>query len=320
VSVVVPTRGRRESVGRLLRALCDQTLPPASFEVIVCVDGGDDGTRELVAGLQAPFRLQALWQPHSGRASACNTAIRAASGEVVVLLDDDMEPGGRCLAAHLAEHPAGSRRCVVGAAPIEARDADPLTGFMAKKFDAHLARLGRAGHEFGVRDFYSGNASIRRDVLNEVGPFDETFRTYGNEDLELAFRLRRSGVTISLSGEATARQHYEKPFGALAHDTVAKGRTAVKFAAMHPEVAPELQFASGLTGSRRWRLALRALLRLTSLAGRTPATLLRLTSLAERARWQRLDTVYHLLLEYFYWLGVCSAQQEGSPPAEIVSP
>src|SRR6476646_1057313 len=92
VSVVIPTYKRRESVLRALRALAGQDLPAASFEVLVSIDGSDDGTREAIDALSTPYRLRRVDGPKRGRAAALNDAIRLAEGEIVVFLDDDMEP------------------------------------------------------------------------------------------------------------------------------------------------------------------------------------------------------------------------------------
>ena len=109
VSVVIPTYRRRASLERTLKALGCQTLPASDYEVVVAIDGSEDGTRELVAMFPALFRLTSVWQPNAGRASACNTGIARAQGKLVVLLDDDMEPVPEFLAAHLEAHPPGSR-------------------------------------------------------------------------------------------------------------------------------------------------------------------------------------------------------------------
>src|SRR5438309_8094482 len=92
VSVIIPTYRRRESVARTLRALAQQNVPAEQYEVIVVIDGSEDGTREMLAEFHAPYPLQALWQTNRGRAAAINTGIRSAGGKVLVLLDDDMEP------------------------------------------------------------------------------------------------------------------------------------------------------------------------------------------------------------------------------------
>src|SRR5512147_2046093 len=100
LSVIVPTYQRCDSVARLLRALAQQTLAPEEYEVIVGIDGSNDGTREMLETFSASYRLRYVWQPNRGRAAACNAAIRLAEGDVLVILDDDMEPALDCLEQH----------------------------------------------------------------------------------------------------------------------------------------------------------------------------------------------------------------------------
>jgi GT2 family glycosyltransferase len=59
-----------------------------------------------------PYRLQAIWHPRQGRAAARNAGIRVAGGNLLVLLDDDMEPVPGLLHAHLDAH-QGADECVV---------------------------------------------------------------------------------------------------------------------------------------------------------------------------------------------------------------
>jgi GT2 family glycosyltransferase len=315
VSVIVPTFNRRASVERLLEALARQTLLPEAFEAIIAVDGSQDGTRELGERFSPPFRLQVLWQPNRGRAVACNMAISAANGEVLVILDDDMEPEPGCLVAHESAHRDGQRRCVMGAVPVE-EGGSSLQSYVARKFAAHHRRLLNPTHRFTLRDFYSGNVSIPRALLLEVGLFDEDFAMYGNEDLELAVRLLASGVAVDFDEKAAATQHWAKTFGQLARDTVAKGRTAVLLAMKHPEALPELQISRyGNVGpvARRLRGLLLA-------ASRLPAfsrTVVYFTALLESLRFPRMTLYYRFVLDYFYWVGVRTALLEGGLPARL---
>jgi glycosyltransferase involved in cell wall biosynthesis len=303
LSVVIPTFNRRESILRALRALERQDLPAAQFEAVVAIDGSDDGTAEALAALSTAYRLRTVAGPRRGRAGACNAGIRAAEGSIVVILDDDMEPAPSCLSAHRRHHTADVRVCVMGAAPIVVDAASPHAAeFMAWKFRMHLAALERPGHRFGLRDFYSGNTSLRRDVLVEAGLFDEQFTAYGNEDLELSLRLRAADVELRYDADALAHQHYEKDLAGLARDTFEKGTTAVLLARAHPETFEELQLAD-LRAHSRARRVLRALL----LAARRPALVLAASRLLERARAVRRPMFYVLLLDYFYWHGVQSA-------------
>jgi GT2 family glycosyltransferase len=313
VSVVIPTYGRRDSVARALRALKMQTLSPDDFEVVVSIDGSEDGTRELVAGFDAPFALTAVWHPNQGRARACNAGIAAARGELVVILDDDMEAAPGLLAGHLAAHPAGSRRAVVGAAPMLADpDSPPLVRYYASGFNGRQAELARPGRALGFREAYSGNFSIRREVMLEVGGFDPDFRVYGHEDYELALRLQRAGVELRFSAEALAHQHYEKEFPALARDSISRGSTAVVFAGKHPEVVETLPLGRNRRGPRWWRWTRAGLLVLGRVAPRTPEAVTALVLWLERRRFARLRRVYSLALDYFYWLGVRRAQREAA--------
>jgi GT2 family glycosyltransferase len=308
VSVVIPTYRRRDAVERCLNSLASQTLDAAHYEVIVVIDGSQDGTREMMAQFLAPYTLRSAWQENKGRAAACNRGICMAGGDVVVLLDDDMEAQPELLAAHWAAHTAPGERGVVGAAPIPvSSDTEPAAAFMAEKFNRHLERLAQPGHAFGVRDFYSGNFSIRRPVLLRIGLFDEDFKIYGNEDIELSLRLRSAGVELVFNAQALAYQHNDKDFAALARDSMAKGETSVLLAGKYPEITGELKLGSYQTGSLAWRL-LRALL-LEASAHHTDTTRQVLRVAARIAALPPLlrERLYTISLDYFYWCGVETA-------------
>lgn len=315
LTVVVPTYQRRASVIEVLRCLEQQTLDPSQFEVVVSIDGSDDGTEEATAALKLPFRLQTLWQPNRGAGPARNAGIRAARGDVVVMLDDDMRPRPQCLEAHLRAHGDGGTKVVLGEARFRrSQQATPLAAYMADKFDAHLQRLSEPGHAFVTRDFYGANFSAPRDLLLRAGLFDESFRGYGNEDLEIAVRLRALGADVVFSSEAAADQTYDKTFATLAAETVAKGRSAVAFAEKHPEVAGELQLAHFGTGSWRWRWARNALLGATRVLPSLPRLVAALVDHADRPGGRRLDSLMAFLLDYCYWVGVGEARRR-PPPA-----
>ncbi len=316
VSVVVPTYERRASVERLLAALSDQTLAPSAYEVIIVVDGSTDGTYERVTAWSAPYRLRAIWTPNGGRASARNTGIRAATGDVIVMLDDDMEPARGCLDAHRLAHEAAPRRGVLGAVPVVVSGGtSPIVEYVSAKFTRQLARLAKG--PIGFEDFYSGNFSIRRDVVLAVGGFDEAFKLYGNEDAELALRLLKAGVVIVYSETALAYQHYEKDFAAVARDHVAKAKTAVLYVRKYPEVLGELKLSTYRQGWRRWRVLRAVLLAMSARLTWMPDAVILFVRWLERRRPARLDDYYAMALDYFYWLGAREALADGGRPAPL---
>jgi GT2 family glycosyltransferase len=315
LSVVIPSFERCGSVRRALEALGRQTVPPEQYEVIVSVDGSDDGTREMVERFPASYALRALWQPNRGRAAACNAGIRAAEGEVVVLLDDDMEAAPGFLAGHDEAHPPGSRRAVVGAAPVALDpSAPPLAGYMGRAFAQRLGHLASTGR-VRCTEAYTGNFSAPRALLLEVGGFDEGFRLYGHEDYELTLRLLRAGVTLGFSSDALAYQYYEKDFASAARDGMARGRTAVLFARKHPEVGDQLRLGAYHRETWKWRLLRGVLLRFSAASARVPDLVIALVKRLERRRPARLDRYYTMALDYFYWLGVRAALRQRDPCA-----
>src|SRR5258707_10281865 len=92
LSVVIPTYNRCASLRRLLDALARQTLSADRFEVIVVDDGSSDGTRELLRTLKTPYALVSIEQPNQGPGAARNRGVRAASGDLILFLDDDVVP------------------------------------------------------------------------------------------------------------------------------------------------------------------------------------------------------------------------------------
>jgi glycosyltransferase involved in cell wall biosynthesis len=313
VSVVIPTRQRREALRRALTSLALQTVSSDSYEVIVSIDGSTDNTREMLEAFAAPYRLRVADGRRHGRAAACNAGLELARGEVVIVLDDDMEVVPEFIERHRRHHPPGSRLCVLGAVPVQLREDSPRAArYVATKFSAHLANIARPGHVFMPRDFYSGNASLRANVLREVGSFDNSFAVYGNEDVELSLRLRAAGVSVCYDGEALARQEYAKDLRALARDTRAKGASVVMLARRHPQDFAALRLSQPHDGSRPWLAARAALLRLTRRRHGMAAGVFELARALERLGLWRQPLFYRALLDYAFWVGVDAALRDSA--------
>jgi len=318
VSVLIPTHQRREPLRRALLSLADQSANPASYEAIVSINGSIDGSEEMVAGLEVPYELRWRSGPVSGRAAACNAALELARGEILIVLDDDMQVSAELVARHRAHHAPGSRLCVVGAAPIKLDGSSPRAARYARdKFNAHLQALAQPGHEFSARDFYSGNTSLRAETMRAIGGFSESFTVYGNEDIDLSLRLRESGVELRYDPDALAVQEYGKDLGELAADTTQKGQTTVILARAHPDAFGELRLANPWDGSRPW-LATRAVL--LALTRRLPGLRRGIVALAaglERLGLWRQPLFYRAFLDYAFWAGVGAELLESTPEGEL---
>jgi serine acetyltransferase/GT2 family glycosyltransferase len=199
LSVVVATYNRPALIERLLTQLSGQTLPPDDFEVVVIDDGSKEPVRPRLAARQWPFTLRVDEQENTGQATARHRGILASRGEVLVIVDDDMQVGPDFLERHLELHPAGSRRVVLG------RIRPPPEGMALPErwHQRNLDRIherARAGGVVHGNCMYTGNTSLRRADYLAVGGFDTSLRQA--EDVEIGLRLERHGLEFVLSESA----------------------------------------------------------------------------------------------------------------------
>jgi hypothetical protein len=141
----------------------------------------------------------------------------------------------------------------------------------------------------------------------EYGMYNEEFTIYGNEDVELAYRLLKAGIVIVYDPDALSVQNYEKGFRGLAYDTISKGRTAVLLTGLYPDAFKELKLTEyNLTGWK-WRALRMFLIRASILVPMTTDAVIMIIGLSERFDGRVQERFYSLGLDYLYWLGVWSA-------------
>lgn len=240
VSLIVPTHDKRALLARTIASLERLEFDAGRFEVVVVDDASTDDTPAFLAAYSGPLRLIRLRQESNrGRAAARNAALRAAGGELILFLDDDMEVAPGFLAAHVEHHRAGRDRVGIGDvvnAP-EIHDS-PVVRYMSSRGAQKI----RAGGPLPWRYFSTNNSSVRREHLAAVGFFDEEFRTYGFEDLELGYRLfRERGLAFGfVEGARSLHIHYHSLEDVLAKKYLSGRHSLLVFLRRHPEARREI--------------------------------------------------------------------------------
>jgi GT2 family glycosyltransferase len=79
-----------------------------------------------------------------------------------------------------------------------------------------------------ARQFYTGNASLRRSRILAAGGFDEDFRRA--EDVELAYRLASDGLEFVFNIKAAGMHFADRSYGAWLDMAYSYGRNDVVFA------------------------------------------------------------------------------------------
>ncbi|MFF1831754.1 glycosyltransferase [Paenarthrobacter sp. NPDC058040] len=112
VSVIIPSYLGSDRIAVCLQSLVEQTLDPASFEVILIINGADDGTYGIATTLREAnpeHQIRILYQVRPSAGSARNVGIEAARFEYLTFVDDDDYVGPKFLERLLS---AASPNCV----------------------------------------------------------------------------------------------------------------------------------------------------------------------------------------------------------------
>jgi glycosyltransferase involved in cell wall biosynthesis len=240
-TVVVPTRGRRDLVLRLVTLLDEQTY--RDFEAVVVVDGALDGTAAALRAVETRFPLTVVEQEHRGVAEARNAGAAAARGEIVLFLDDDMAPDDALLAEHDRSHGNGAQ-LVVGHMPLDpASPSTPLSAAIGRWAERRRSRLADLAGDVPATDLITGQMSVGREDFNRLGGFDVSFTRGGlvpGADRDFGFRARRAGLRTAFNPAAVTYQHYDIDVREHLRRARAGARGDRVLAARYPELADEL--------------------------------------------------------------------------------
>ncbi|MGB9734079.1 MAG: glycosyltransferase family 2 protein, partial [Conexivisphaera sp.] len=93
ITVASPTYGRAWSLPYMLEGLLSQSRPPD--EVIIVLKPSGDGSEEVLRRYEGRLPLRVLMQRSGGFVQAVQMAIDAATGDLILFIDDDAVPEER---------------------------------------------------------------------------------------------------------------------------------------------------------------------------------------------------------------------------------
>ncbi len=194
ISVIVLNYNGKGFLNSCLSSLASQTY--SDFEVIVVDNGSRDGSPEYVKENYPWVRL-AKNDENLGFAGGTNVGIRAAKGEFVITLNNDSRADSRFIEELIK--PMADPEVGVCAAKMLFPDgrinsAGICISRSGAAWDRGMFEPDRGQYEFVEEVFgaCAGAALYRREMLDEIGLFDEDFFLY-LEDVDLAFRARLAG-------------------------------------------------------------------------------------------------------------------------------
>jgi GT2 family glycosyltransferase len=190
-SIVIPNWNGRE--------LLEQHLPrvlaaAGGSEVIVVDDASTDDSVALVERSFPSVRLVRR-ERNGGFSAACTSGVEAAGGDVIVLLNSDVEPRGDFLPP-LLEHFVANDVFAVSCLGLREDGITPGQGMKAPCFRRGLLKFDSVFDTCGpAPSFYAvgGHCALSKRKFLELGGFDELFGPFYWEDVDLCYRAWKRG-------------------------------------------------------------------------------------------------------------------------------
>jgi len=264
ISAIIPTIGRAGPLSRLLHSLAAQSLRPD--EVVVADASIDAEVTRLIASASLvehglSIRHIKVQPPNAVRQR--RAAIEAASGETILLLDDDVVLEPACLEALVTAlrsdpevvavtadlnnqswpRPTVLWRCYLrwccGLAEDQwqGRVIGPLLRFGYYPVPTHLAPMQWLG---------AGNSLLKRSAYDAVGGFSDFFlhRCTMNEDVDLGLKLGRIGRIFLCPAARMA--HLHAPGGRVSAPVAAEDDLFNRYMILRRTCGRSIAIASGL--------------------------------------------------------------------------
>jgi GT2 family glycosyltransferase len=214
----------------VVTALEQQVYPSDAYEVIIISDGSTDGTEAYLKEFRSTMQLRWFRQANRGQAAARNVGIQKAGGEFIVFIDDDVVPAPQLLREHARSHREAGQDAVVLGPMLTPKGfaMAPWIRWEQEMLMKGYRALLRGDWPASARQFYTGNASLRRSHLLAAGGFDEGLRRA--EDVELAYRLADRGLDFVFNMQAVGMHFAERSFRSWLDAAHTYGRNDVIFA------------------------------------------------------------------------------------------
>ncbi len=207
LSVVIPNWNGAYLLEKHLQAVIDVT---SGTEIIVVDDKSTDNSVVLLKEKFPQVRV-ILKQRHEGFASTVNVGVEAAHGEIVLLLNTDVEPTKGFLISLLPHF----------------RDPQVFAvGCLEKSFEADVTVLRGRGEAHWQKGFFvhwrgevnqtdtawvsGGSGAFRRSLWLKLGGMDTVFNPFYWEDIDLSYRALKAGYKLVFEPKSLIEHYHEE--------------------------------------------------------------------------------------------------------------
>jgi glycosyltransferase involved in cell wall biosynthesis len=219
ISLIIPTYDRGEILSNTLAMALNQDYPDYEIIVVDQSKSVPDGVRRAIE--DAHFRVQYIRMLHPNLPAARNAGARAASGEIIVFIDDDVVIGPDYVYSQARPYSDPSVGGVMGLTfdPGELEEPEIIEGKLKLNLYGPKAQLSNGVVQ--VSRLIGGNTSYRMKAFLEAGMSDERFTGSGwFEDIDLAVRVEHAGYVLLMDPRIRLR-HLALPSGGCGNRQIA---------------------------------------------------------------------------------------------------
>ncbi|MCP5104281.1 MAG: glycosyltransferase family 2 protein [bacterium] len=185
VSIVMLSFNRKNDVAEGVRELLSQNYK--NIEIIVVDNGSSDETAQMVNEKFPQEQVKLIALEDNIGVAAYNIGFNSASGEFIVILDDDSFPEKNAIPRMVEEFEKNEK---LGVVAFDVRNYAEFTG------EAVSARRREPSESSRYQLAFNGcGVGIRKNVIQRVGGYPEEFFLYWNEQ-DLAIRILDAGYQI----------------------------------------------------------------------------------------------------------------------------
>jgi hypothetical protein len=247
LSVVIPTYNRGPKLAETIRSILRADMGGASAEIIVVDDGSRIAAEEAAGKIACPdgLALRFIRQVNAGPGPARNTGFRAATGDLIIFIDDDILVPPELFQQYLAANRKFPGAVVFGRSPFQKGDDNHGT----RKFlsGAKLDPTDAGGESYVEAPVVgSGHVAFSPKLFREENRvYRDDLRTPAADEIDWSLRLRQKKIPYYFAAHIVAdhcqpvdlkticNQHYKHSMGVAEAYLLCPGALDIPVVAEH---------------------------------------------------------------------------------------
>jgi GT2 family glycosyltransferase len=206
-SIVIPSYNGKKLLKKNLPKVVEAC---PECEIVIVDDASKDGTDDFLRKNYPKIKI-VKHEKNKRFAEACNSGVKAAKGEIVVLLNNDVVPKKDFLQPLIANF-KDNKVFSVGCKEIEKKDGKEIvSGRNEAEFKRGLLIHWRVSDQNKRSTYWTfgGSMAVDRKKYLQLGGMDKTYKPAYWEDIDLSYRARKRGWKILFEPKSVVYHQHE---------------------------------------------------------------------------------------------------------------